>query len=202
MINLESFSTKNKLQEKIFYYFVNNLVTKKEHLKMAESFKLLDINGDGELTKDELIEGFKKQDKIYSPEEIDEIFDTIDADGSGSISYTEYVAAAIEKENLLSDERLETVFKIFDEDKSGKISVEEFTQAFGGASYISEDELVELIREVDLNDDGEVDWLEFRDLMRKMIIKVSPNFHKNVNKKKRNSSKRGSVNARVSIKGF
>ena len=172
--NLEMFTTKNKLQEGIFYYFINNMVTKKEHAELAQTFKILDIDGDGEITKDELSQGFKKLNKIYSPEEIDEIFNLIDTDGSGSITYTEYVAAAIEKEKLLCDERLETVFKIFDEDKSGKISVEEFQKVFDKANYIDQNELIELIREVDINDDGEIDWMEFRDLMRKMIVKVTP----------------------------
>lgn len=169
--NLESFNTQNKLQEGIFYYFVNNMVTKKEHSDLAETFKILDLDGDGVITKEELSEGFKKMNKIYSPDEIDEIFNMIDTDGSGTISYTEFVAAAIEKDKLLSDERLETVFKIFDEDKSGKISINEFKKIFENTNYIEEKELRELITEVDLNDDGEIDWKEFRDLMRKMIVK-------------------------------
>ena len=172
--NLEMFTTKNKLQEGIFYYFINHMVSKKEHAELAETFKILDINGDGEITKDELNEGFKKMNKIYTPEEIDQIFNLIDTDGSGSISYTEFVAAAIEKEQLLCDERLETVFKIFDEDKSGKISVEEFQKVFDKANYVDQEELIELIKEVDINDDGQIDWMEFRDLMRKMITKVTP----------------------------
>jgi calcium-dependent protein kinase len=176
LYNLETFTTKNKLQEGIFYYFINNMVTKKEHAELAETFKVLDIDGDGVLTRDELREGFKKLNKMYSDEEINEMFQLIDTDGSGTISYTEYVAAAIEKEKLLSDERLETVFKIFDEDKSGKISVDEFQKIFEKANYIENDELIELIKESDLNDDGEIDWMEFRGLMRKMIVKVTPNF--------------------------
>ena len=174
LTNLETFTTQNKLQEGIFCYFVNNMVTKKEHEELAKTFKILDINGDGEITKEELAEGFKKMNKLYDPEEIDHIFNLIDRDGSGSITYTEFVAAAIEKEQLLSDERLETVFKIFDEDKSGKISLDEFRKVFDNSTYIKETELVELIRDFDINDDGEIDWMEFRELMRKMIVKVTP----------------------------
>lgn len=197
--NLETFTTKNKLQEGIFYYFVNNMVTKKEHAELAETFKVLDINGDGVITREELAEGFKKLNKMYSPEEIDELFELIDTDGSGTISYTEYVAAAIEKEKLLSDERLETVFKIFDEDKSGKISVDEFQKIFDKANYIEKEELVELITDCDLNDDGEIDWLEFRQLMRKMIVKVTPNFQEKqkwntLQSNCKNSSRRMTIN--------
>ena len=199
--NLTNFTLKNKLQEGIFYYFINNMVTKKEKEKMAESFKILDINGDGEITREELSEGFKKIGDPYSPEEIDSIFDLIDIDGSGSISYTEYVAAAIQKDQLLNNERLETVFKIFDQDKSGKISLEEFKVVFEKANYIEEDELIELIKEVDINDDGEVDWLEFKDLMQKMIQITESTIKQRLQDRRENTGKRPE-GRKGSIRGF
>ena len=115
--------------------------------------------------------------RVYSKEEVNEIFDLVDTDGSGTISFTEYMAAAINKEQLLANERLEKVFRIFDRDKSGTISLEEFQFVFHGKHYIPEEELVQLIEEADMNEDGELDFEEFKHVMDKMIVKAGPNLN-------------------------
>lgn len=50
-------------------------------------FKILDANGDGKLTKEELQQGYNKSIPI-SDVEIDELMKKLDNDGSGSIDYT------------------------------------------------------------------------------------------------------------------
>ena len=177
LANLELFDLKNRLQEGVFYYFVSHMVNKKEKSRLAKSFRMLDKNNDGELSRAELLEGFQRVGRVYSKEEVNEIFDLVDTDGSGTISFTEYMAAAINKEQLLANERLEKVFRIFDRDKSGTISLEEFQFVFHGKHYIPEEELVQLIEEADMNEDGELDFEEFKHVMDKMIVKAGPNLN-------------------------
>lgn len=63
------------------------MTTKEERNDLMRVFKILDKNGDGRLTKDELLDGYSKSVPI-SDVEIDELMKKLDNDGSGSIDYT------------------------------------------------------------------------------------------------------------------
>lgn len=74
--------------------------------------------------------------------------------------------ATLNKKNLLSAERLEAAFKIFDKDNNGFIDVTEIKEVLGkGNSNMTDDVWNELIKEVDLNGDGEVSFKEFQKMM-------------------------------------
>ena len=84
----------------------------------------------------------------------------------------------ISSKKILTDERLEKAFKMFDKDNSGKLSVHEIISVFGG----DEDSWKKVIEQIDLNEDGEVDFNEFKLMML--------NVDKNVGIKKNIKSKR------------
>ena len=63
------------------------MTTKEEKNDLMKTFKMLDKNGDGKLTRDELMEGYNKTIAI-SDHEIDELMRKMDNDGSGFIDYT------------------------------------------------------------------------------------------------------------------
>ena len=58
---------------------------------------------------------------------------------------------------------------MFDKDKNGKISLEEFQEVFQHNSDMVVDNWKLMIKEVDLNGDGEVDFEEFKVLLMKLI---------------------------------
>ena len=92
------------------------------------------------------------------------IFNNLDLDGSGKISYDEFLSAMISSKKVVTEERLEKAFKMFDKDNSGKLSVKEIKTVFGG----TEEQWKNVINEVDLNNDGEVDFAEFKIMMENM----------------------------------
>ena len=169
--NLCNFHFRDKLQEAIYLYLLNNVLTQNEQHDIINHFKAMDENNDGFLDKKELKDGFEKIGKLYNDKEIDKLFEEIDLDGNGKISYSEFLAAAINKEELLSDERIEKVFKMVDKDKNGKLSIEEIEDVFKHNKDFDKYEWTELINEVDLNGDGEIDFKEFKILLLKLIKK-------------------------------
>lgn len=115
----------------------------------------MDKNGDGHLSKEEILEGYEEHFGVpINEEEVDKMMKNVDIDGNGVIEYTEFVMATMNEKNLVSQEKLQAAFRMFDKDNSGTISPEEIREVLGFDSTISSDALDEIIREVDENGDG------------------------------------------------
>ena len=167
--NLKNFTTKNKMQNSIYFFLVNHIASNDEKNELIKTFKALDINKDGVISKEELIEGFKKIDTKLTDIDIENIMKQIDNNKSNTIDYTEFVVAASNKNLLLSDKRIKTCFNMFDIDKNGKISMAEFKHMFANSELIDNDVWIELIESIDQNGDGEIEFCEFRDILLKLI---------------------------------
>lgn len=169
LLNLKSFTTKNKMQQAIFYFLVNHMATKEEQQELLNTFRALDLNNDGVISRDELLQGFKKIDNALTEADVSVMIKKIDNNQSATIDYTEFVAATIDKKNLLSDEKMKACFNMFDKDRSGKISIAEFKNMFMGNDVVDDTVWTDLVKQADENNDGEIDFSEFRDLLLKMV---------------------------------
>lgn len=167
--NIRNFNTKNKMQQSIYFFLVNHMASKDERRELINTFKALDTNNDGVLSKDELLEGFKKIDTNLTEADVEALMDRIDNNRSKAIDYTEFVAAAIDRKNLLSEEKMQTCFNMFDKDKSGKISLNELKSLLQGSDVVDDKVWSDLIKQADQNNDGEIEYDEFKDLLLKMI---------------------------------
>ncbi|CAD8179511.1 unnamed protein product [Paramecium pentaurelia] len=149
---------------------VNYLATSQEKQELLTQFQALDLNGDGRLSREELIIGYSKVMSYSDAEiEVDKLMKQIDQDGNGSIDYSEFVLATFNKVKLIEDKRLEQAFKLFDKDGSGTISIDEIKQIFGQNSQVSEKVWKDLIQEVDQNGDGQIEFKEFKEIIVKAI---------------------------------
>ena len=102
-----------------------------------------------------------------------ELAKSIDKDNSEYIEYQEFLSAFLNKEFLLTEKNLTNAFSHFDEDKSGKLGMQEIKILLG---FVKDDEentklLKKLIKDYDLNGDGEISLEEFKILMKKLINK-------------------------------
>lgn len=74
--------------------------------------------------------------------------------------------ACANKESLLDEKQLKISFQFFDKDGSGTVTTEELKDALGVGKNIDEDVWKEVIKEVDINGDGEIDFEEFKVMMQ------------------------------------
>ena len=154
---------------------VSHLATKKMHDELRKAFNQWDENGDGFIQRHEFINGYKKVHQDKNEEEVIEranaIFDAADVDGSGEIDFSEWCTATINKNELLNDKNLKAAFALFDKDNGGSIDAAEVAAILGNSMSKEEHVWKEVIKEVDLNGDGQIDFEEFKTMMLKLVEK-------------------------------
>lgn len=169
---LQKFTSKQKLQQASIAFLIHQMSTNEKVKNLRAIFKQLDESGDGRLSLAELKNGYQKffSDSL-SENEFDNLISKLDQDGSGFIEYEEFLRATIDTETLLTEKNLEFAFNFFDKDGSGKLSAEEVKSILGVVSTEKDGgEIVKkVISEVDVNGDGEINFEEFKNLMKKNI---------------------------------
>ena len=170
--NMKKFKKNRKLEKATIAFIINQLILKDERAELEKQFKEWDLNGDGVLSRDEIIKGYKKTYGKVDENEIDNMIKSIDLDGNGVIDYNEFLACSMSKEKILRDENLELCFKAFDLDNSGKISLDEIFALFKRGSKHTEDldAFKEMLNAADENGDGEISLDEFKEIMKKFFI--------------------------------
>jgi calcium-dependent protein kinase len=168
--NLKNFRADQKLQQATLAYIVHNLTKKEDVDELRKTFMQFDENGDGRLTKDELIKGLNK---IMTPQEavneVNRIMSLIDVDGNGFIEYEEFLRACMNKNKILTTDNLQIVFNMFDKDRSGKITPEELKHVLGKDADIPQDVWEGIVKDIDINQDGEISFNEFKVMMGKVV---------------------------------
>ena len=167
MENLKTFGKGQKLKEAVQTFIATQLLTAQETKELRTLFQAIDSNGDGKLSRQELIEEYRKTMSSEDAErEVDVIMEKVDSDKSGFIDYTEFLQASMDHKKMMNADTLTRAFSVFDTDNSGKISAEEIRRALGQEAESEETLWREIIREVDQNGDGEIDLIEFAAILK------------------------------------
>lgn len=169
--NISEFRAEQKLQQATLAFLVHNLSNQEEIAELKEVFLAFDINNDGRLTKNELMQGMAKiLPESNVAQSVDALMKTIDTDNNGYIEFEEFIRASIDKEKLCTEKNLKIAFDVFDKDKSGGISSLELKQILGDSNMKTKDDVwKEMITEIDHNGDGQISFDEFKDMMLKVI---------------------------------
>ncbi|KAL3597776.1 hypothetical protein D5086_009413 [Populus alba] len=162
---LKQFSAMNKLKKMALRVIAESL-SEEEIAGLKEMFKAMDTDNSGAITFDELKAGLRRYGSTLKDIEIRDLMDAADVDNSGTIDYGEFVAATVHLNKLEREEHLVAAFQYFDKDGSGYITVDELQQAC--AEHNMTDVLLEdIIKEVDQDNDGRIDYGEFVAMMQK-----------------------------------
>ncbi|KAE8670640.1 Calcium-dependent protein kinase 2 [Hibiscus syriacus] len=140
-------------------------LSEEEIAGLKEMFKMIDTDNSGQITFEELKAGLKRVGANLKESEIYDLMQAADVDNNGTIDYGEFVAATLHLNKIEREDHLFAAFSYFDKDGSGYITPDELQQAceeFG----IEDVRLEEMIREVDQDNDGRIDYNEFVAMMQ------------------------------------
>uniref|UniRef100_A0A803NIR4 non-specific serine/threonine protein kinase n=1 Tax=Cannabis sativa TaxID=3483 RepID=A0A803NIR4_CANSA len=164
MSRLKQFSAMNKLKKMALRVIAESL-SEEEIAGLREMFTAMDTDNSGAITFDELKAGLRRYGSTMKDTEIRDLMEA-DVDNSGTIDYGEFIAATVHLNKLEREEHLLAAFQYFDKDGSGYITVDELQQAC--AEHNMTDVFLEdVIREVDQDNDGRIDYGEFVAMMQK-----------------------------------
>ncbi|XP_073274126.1 calcium-dependent protein kinase 20-like [Primulina huaijiensis] len=161
---LKQFSAMNKLK-KIAIRVIAESLSEEEIAGLKEMFKMIDVDNSGQITLEELKNGLERVGADLKETEIVRLMQAADIDNSGTIDYGEFVAAMLNLNKVQREDHLFAAFSYFDKDGSGYITRDELQLAceqFG----LGDVHLEEIIREVDQDNDGRIDYSEFVAMMQ------------------------------------
>ncbi|CAG9315137.1 unnamed protein product [Blepharisma stoltei] len=166
MRNLTAFHTSNKLRDAVNTFVTSQCLSIQDTRLLREVFRSMDKNGDGKLSREELMEQYVRSIGAADAEiEVNRIMAEVDTDNNGYIDYTEFLKATLDMRKLLSSDNLKAAFRMFDRDGSGSISAAELKKVLEGGLASDDKVWNDLIVQVDQNGDGEIDLQEFQDII-------------------------------------
>ncbi|KAG2713336.1 hypothetical protein I3843_04G163300 [Carya illinoinensis] len=156
--------------------------------ELKKIFATFDKNGDGFITKQELRESLKNIRILVTEKEVEEMVVKVDANEDGLIEFDEFCvlcesmvsekragndegdgAKGVESSEVGVEEDLKEAFDVFDTNRDGLITVEELGLvlcSLGLKEGKKKEDCKEMIRNVDMDGDGMVNFDEFKTMMK------------------------------------
>ncbi|CAD6447131.1 1f3d4e3a-b56d-4fd1-a0e1-481fe67ab24e [Sclerotinia trifoliorum] len=133
-----------------------------------DAFSIFDKDGDGTISTAELAEAMKSLGQNPSDAEIQDMINEVDVDQSGTVDFDEFLKMmTTETKGVDFEQEMRSAFKVFDVDGSGTISPEEIYKLMASlGENLSEEEIKSMVKEVDKNGDGSIDYDEFVSFIR------------------------------------
>ncbi|XP_062533627.1 uncharacterized protein LOC134202628 isoform X1 [Armigeres subalbatus] len=162
--------TSESITSSNFNYSLNRRFISKNQMKeFREAFRLFDKDNDGSITKEELGTVMRSLGQFARVEELQEMLLEIDVDGDGNVSFEEFVdimsnmTDTVAETSADQEEReLRDAFRVFDKHNRGYITASDLRavlQCLG--EDLDEEEIEDMIKEVDVDGDGRIDFYEF-----------------------------------------
>jgi calcium-dependent protein kinase len=109
--------------------FLASRIPEEQIENLRKAFIKIDKNGDGVLSKKELVDGVSAVPECNIKEEDwDLVIQLMDTNNNGSIDYTEFIAGCMQSYIYLKENNLKHAFEYFDKDGNGTITLEELRE--------------------------------------------------------------------------
>ncbi|GAA5801031.1 hypothetical protein HPULCUR_006473 [Helicostylum pulchrum] len=146
---------------------MSDQLTQEQITEYREAFQLFDKNGDGSISASELGVVLRSFGMNPSDAELQDMVNDVDADNNGHIDFEEFLSLVktLKSESDDTDD-LQEAFKVFDADGNGVIDRNELHKVMSSLNEtLTEQELDAMIREADINGDGQISFEEFKAMM-------------------------------------
>lgn len=130
--------------------------------KLWKAFEVFDQDGNATISAKELGQVMRSLGQSPTDTELADTIEEADVDSSGTIDFEELKAVMVSEQGDRKSD-LELAFSMFDENGNGQITASEMrsVMSFG----LTDEELDEMVKEVDHDGDGSIDFQEFCKLM-------------------------------------
>jgi calmodulin len=141
--------------------------TDEQIAEFKEAFQIFDKDGDGMILTKELGTVMRGLGQNASENEIAQMILEVDKNGDGTIDFKEFLSLMADKLKTSGNKQeLLEAFKLIDKDCIGALPAYEFRYLMStSGENISEEEIDEMIKEADLDNDGTIDFDEFIRMM-------------------------------------
>lgn len=158
------------LPASLFRVRVRSPTSEMDQQELKRVFQMFDRNGDGRITRKELKDSLENLGIHMTEPDMVAMIEKIDANGDGCVDIDEfgdlYQSIMDEKDE---EEDIREAFNVFDQNRDGFITVEELRSVLGSLG-LKQGRTIEdckrMIKKVDADGDGMVDFKEFKAMMR------------------------------------
>ncbi|XP_033009805.1 LOW QUALITY PROTEIN: troponin C, skeletal muscle-like [Lacerta agilis] len=144
-----------------------SFLTEEMIAEFKAAFDIFDADGGGDISTKELGTVMRMLGQTPTKEELDAIIEEVDEDGSGNIDFEEFSWSLMVrqmKEDAKGKSGMEPgrVLPHLDRNGDGFLDAEELVEIFRiSGESVTEDEIEELMKDGDKNNDGRIDFDEF-----------------------------------------
>ncbi|KAL2634710.1 hypothetical protein R1flu_006189 [Riccia fluitans] len=170
---MKTFSAMNKLK-KLAIRVIAESLSEEEIAGLKEMFKMVDTDGSNTITFEELRAALRRFGSVLQDDEIHELLNAADVDQNGVIDYGEFIAATVSLKKVSQTENLHKAFQYFDKDKSGYITRDELQEACT-KHHMKDCPVDEMIKELDQDNDGRINYQEFSSMFTRVTSVRSRN---------------------------
>nr|XP_022331536.1 neo-calmodulin-like [Crassostrea virginica] len=142
--------------------------TEEQIAEFKEAFRIFDKDGDGTISTKELGTVLRSLGQNPTEAELQDMITEVDANGNGTIEYPEFLTMMSKKmkDSDTNEAEMREAFRLFDKDENGFISADELRHIMTNlGERLTEEECFEMIKEADVDGDGQINYEEFIKMM-------------------------------------